>query len=353
MKSVLLIGAGVSRAAAPERTAVKFRPPLDADFALIARAAYPILYQRISSQLEEFVEDYSETLLGSLETTTTYLYLKAIDSTAKSKEHRVFLRMLELVGSVLGFTTNRIKLSPRSMLYRFLLSEFKRVESPGDLTIITFNYDLLLERALVLLGEKQHCETFVFPHSYRLPKVAATPGIDGLPTFPSHSVSGNGMAILKLHGSINWQSVHTSQKPNPSALFNPNRELHVIDSQMASSRLSWVRNQRRMYLQPIIVPPISGKRRMMHTGVLALWRAAADALREADRIVIAGYSCPPLDLEARFLLGENLRANKEKRVYIIDPNAELVARYVPLCGVNHITTYTSIRDWVEDAPSAP
>ena len=353
MKTVLIIGAGISRAAAPERAAIRNRPPLDVDFAQIALAAYPEQFKKISDQLKAFVADYSETLLTSLETTTTYLYLKALDSAPKSAEHIAFLQLLELIGLVLAHTTNRIKLAPRSLLYRFLLSELKRVPNPQDLTIITFNYDLLIERALLLLGQNQHCETFVFPHSYRLPKVAATPGISGLEKFPTRAGHGKGIALLKLHGSINWQSVHTSQLPNPSALFNPKRELHVINSPMARATLSWIRRRRRVYLQPIIVPPISGKRGTMHAGIPVLWKLAGQALREADRVVIGGYSCPPLDLEARFLLGENLRANKAKRIYVVDPNPDIVSRYVPLCGVDHITNYRSLRAWVDDSAKYP
>ena len=87
----------------------------------------------------------------------------------------------------------------------------------------------------------------------------------------------------------------------------------------------------------------------MHEDILPLWSRAARALREADRIVIAGYSCPPLDLEARILLSENLRRNEKKRVYVINPDFRTASVFQPLSGVEHITIYSSLADWTSDA----
>ena len=72
------------------------------------------------------------------------------------------------------------------------------------------------------------------------------------------------------------------------------------------------------------------------------------ALQKADRVVVAGYSCPSLDLEARILLSENMRANLDKRVYVIDPNPSAAVKFLELCGVDHITIYTSIDGWIRD-----
>ena len=104
-------------------------------------------------------------------------------------------------------------------------------------------------------------------------------------------------------------------------------------------------------MHPVIVPPVSGKRGMMHRDILPLWERAGSALSSADRVVIAGYSCPPLDLEARILISENLRKNSKKKLYVIDPNPAAVASFVELCGVDHATLYTSIKDWLRDAPT--
>lgn len=352
MKTVLLLGAGVTRAARPN-IALKRRSPLDADFFEIARAVNRNRTIRVLRSLRRLVGDYADTLSQSLETATTYLYIKAVDASTGSAHHTAFLSLLSLLNEVLARTTNDIPVGTPSLTYRFLLSELSRVEKPEEMAIITFNYDLLLERALHSLALRGHDGAFYFPGCYRLAGVERAPPIRGSDQFASVSYDHNGIAIFKLHGSMNWQSKHTSSRPTSSVLLSPKRELHVLNSTSIPTSLSWRRRRRRVHMKPIITPPVSGKRGMMHRDLVSLWERAGQTLQEANRVVVAGYSCPPLDLEARILLSENMRANRGKRVYVIDPDPVVAARFLELCGVDHITIYTSIADWVRDAKLYP
>ena len=346
----MLLGAGVTRSARPA-ISMKDRPPLDKDFFDIALRVKPKIGKRVLDCLESLVGEYSNTLRQSLETATTYLYIKAIDSSSGSRYHEGFLDLMLLLGAVLAETTNPIKTGPASLIYRFLLGELGIVGSSDDLSIITFNYDLLFERVLEEISDHGgRDDVFVFPGCYRLNGITKITGIKKSQKFLTEDYGHNGVAVFKLHGSLNWQSTHTSPKPTPRALFSTKRELHVIDTTMISAALSWKRGLRRVYMKPVIVPPISGKRGMMHSEILSLWEKAGKALASADRVVIAGYSCPPLDLEARILLSENLRSNFAKKVYVIDPNPGAVSSFVDLCAVDHTTLYTSIKDWIRDFP---
>lgn len=167
MRTVLLLGAGVSRAARP-RIALNSRAPLDADFFHIAIAGFRQQADTVLRCLHSLVGDYADTLSKSLETATTYLYIKAIDSPSGSPYHRGFLDLLALLSSVLARTTNPIPVGPRTLLYRFLLSELRQAERFEDLTIITFNYDLLLERILESIAMHGHEGAFWFPACYRM-----------------------------------------------------------------------------------------------------------------------------------------------------------------------------------------
>lgn len=348
MKTVLILGAGASRATRP-KAPLSTRPPLDADFFDIASSVDRRKADEVLDSLRSLVGDYAETLSKSLETATSYLYLKAIDSPAGSPYHAAFLALLSLLRTVLAATTNPASVGPRSLLYRFILSELRNVPAPEDLTIITFNYDLLIERTLESIANHRRPGTFFFPGCYRISDIGRTTRVTGEPQFATNEHDFRGVAVLKLHGSISWHSNHTSDTPTPSALVNPARELHVVDSTKVSPHLTWRRNARRVYMKPIIIPPVSGKRGMMHRKVLPLWQRAGVALQEAERVVIVGYSCPPLDLEARILLSENLRANRQKRVYVIDPAPAAGVKFIDLCGVDHMTIYTSIENWIRDA----
>jgi hypothetical protein len=348
MKTVIILGAGFSRAAGGN-CAIAKRPPLDADFFQVARASERKSYEKVTEVLKDLVGDYAHTLTASLEASAAYLYLKAIDSSTGSVYHKGFLNILKLLNTVLANTTNGLPISPRSLLYRFLLSELKKVEKAEDLTIITFKYDLLAERTFDAISEKKGAEVFSFPGCYRLNDIARVPHINGYETFKNMNRNHQGVSILKLHGSLNWQSKHTSPLPKPSALFSPSRAMHVMNSPMIATSLSWKPKKRTVYMKPIIVPPVSGKRNMMHNSMYPLWKSAGKALEKADRIVVAGYSCPPLDIEARILLSESLRLNKNKKLYVIDPNPQSAAKFIEICGVDHSTIYTSIKDWVRDS----
>jgi len=222
----------------------------------------PGLHRDVINALDDFVGDYSAVLMSSLEVATTNLYLKALDSVKGDPQHRAFLDLLRLLNRVLAETTNHLKTGHRSLLYRFVFGELQKLDDPSDLTVITFNYDILIERVLQEI-DSHHSGTFLFPGCYRLGALTAsnTLGVEGFPDFHSHDPDHEGVQVLKLHGAINWQSTHTSSNPASSAITRPNRELRVVDSTNLPTSLSWKRkNQKRVYMQPIIVPPVSGKR---------------------------------------------------------------------------------------------
>jgi hypothetical protein len=139
MKTVLILGAGLTRAAHP-KSGVKKCPPLDGDFFDIARLVDPNLTDGVLKCLESLVRDYAKVLSRSFETASTYLYIKAMDSKIGSPYHHGFLGLLTLLNVVLSATTNSLKTSPQSLTYRFLLSELNKeaLEEPSDLTIITY-----------------------------------------------------------------------------------------------------------------------------------------------------------------------------------------------------------------------
>ena len=347
MSTVMILGAGVPRAAGRKRP-LKRRPPLDRDFFEVARAGKYRGYHDVIKCLESLVGESPTILTQSLETAATYLYLKAIDSSSWSKYHTGFLRFLILLNSVLSMTTNTLPRGHSSLVYRFLLNELNKLEDPSELTIITFNYDLVIENVLDEIVKNGRPGVFVFPGCYRIEDYATISNPKDQQRFLAKGKEFNGVGVLKLHGSMNWQSLHTSRNPKTNALFNPKRELHIINSKKISTNLVWKRKKRTGYLKPIITPPISGKRGMMHASTLKLWNRAADKLRGADRIVIAGYSCPPLDLEARILLSENLHRNQSKKVHVIDPDPKSASKFFDLCGVNHATIHLSIQSWLDD-----
>ena len=131
----------------------------------------------------------------------------------------------------------------------------------------------------------------------------------------------------------------------PKALFNPNRPVTILNHPGVAYSLSWKKGKRTTYIQPIILPPVTGKRGLLHSAMEPVWNAGANALRGARRVVIFGYSCPPLDFEARMLLGENTPSEILKELVVIDPNPEVVGHFMTICGAKNATVFSSIQSY--------
>jgi hypothetical protein len=94
-----------------------------------------------------------------------------------------------------------------------------------------------------------------------------------------------------------------------------------------------------------IVPPAALKgQRLVEPVTRELWRRAAEALTEADRIVMVGYSLPQADHSVVGMLAEGIRG-RDVQIEVVNPQpAEVVGRLVRL-GVS--PTAVSVTDGTE------
>ena len=154
----------------------------------------------------------------------------------------------------------------------------------GKNTIISLNYDLLIEEALRRLD---------IPFSYGI----TGPGveIDGSAGVAEHAP--NACPILKLHGSINWAQT------NGGMVVLRDYE-QVRDGQQS----------------PFLIPPTW--RKAATDPLLAVWNAAVSAITKATRLVLVGFSIPPADQHFKYLIGAGLKENSSLRsVHSVDPRA--------------------------------
>jgi hypothetical protein len=183
-------------------------------------------------------------------------------------------------------------------------------------TIITFNYDLVLERSLVqelmsdftLTGESDlpfdnfvlryhyppvpdiayRLEPYIYQRTYIPQKRNILKGID------AGSTQSNPfeIEILKLHGSLNFY--------NPKQAKDPHYNF--------------------MYLapDPYILPPVFNKMSSDSPG--KMWERALAHLRQAKNIVIVGYSLPQTDIYMQYFLKAGVGPNVDlNRIFVFDP----------------------------------
>jgi hypothetical protein len=153
-----------------------------------------------------------------------------------------------------------------------------------DSTVVTTNYDELIERAFKDLsgGEVGHGSLYSVPITNALTRVATVFGGEVIGPFK----------LLKLHGSLNWYySGRDSYYGEPifdAAVrtgWNTNLDL-IDDAEMAVSDKT-----------PLVIPPTFGKSSFFQNEtILTIWRNAWQAVTNADRLICIGYSLPRSDL---------------------------------------------------------
>jgi hypothetical protein len=184
----------------------------------------------------------------------------------------------DLIGAFREFFYQKEELRAQPNAY----DTFTRRTAGPDSSIITFNYDIALERALAKAAKWDIGNGYGFPF---------------LPNRPASEVT-----VYKLHGSVNWFKGPINDLP-PPVIFPRDLSLlgyeHLVPPGVSgeimgvddSGTFILPDPRKRFYWDPFWVP---------------LWNGAAECLRAASEVFIHGYSMPPSDVRARELLFENI-----------------------------------------------
>ncbi len=197
----------------------------------------------------------------------------------------------------------------------------REIVSPGD-CIITFNYDVSLDRELRLAGKFEAGDGYGFP----------------IETLPLNSAT----KILKLHGSASWLALMFAGITSGPFQFQPGNVLGqrpVIGKDefafLGYSDASDPAFPRGGAALPVMIMPTRSKEFFFggNTGVEyvefwdSLWRQASEALRRADRVSICGYSMPSADQRALELLLRVARKDAEVVVASGSDTPNIVKQY--------------------------
>jgi hypothetical protein len=355
---VLLIGAGAS-VSDVSTASLRSRPPLDRGFFGVARRFEPTLTQSVADYMARTYEvgitreseDYLERVMAAI-------YTDVYNPALRDEATLAFHALLKLFTARLAFTTNAIAATTRRHLYRIVTTYLAKRCRPEEITIITFNQDLQVEKMLEHITKAARWahvaeDVWRFPYCYRLgdPELGVT-----RPTSPSSTAAtfreaaadGPCIEVLKLHGSLNWYSTHNSSQPTPKAMFNQSRQLRITARVNIPKKMTLTK-QKKLYLLPVIVPPVSHKSAVLHDRLHGVWDLAERRLTAADEIIVFGYSCPPLDFESTNLLRRSQRDEAPaRRISIIDPNPDVVSRYTALMTPTRLRYYPAASYFLSD-----
>ena len=322
--TVVILGAGASRGVSYEHLS-SLPSPLDGDFFDLLQRLDPRIGDRKAvKNVLEAVSGLSREYWGSFEQAFYTLQMRAYLS-----------RKLKVGGS---FDSDSTVVTNFALCVHALLREAHGKKSkcryhesiltalgPSD-SILTFNYDLVAERAMKLRAESQ--------------SIRFEPSLYGL--------VGSGRVrklplLLKLHGSSNWR-LRTASPTHPDKHFQVlTKDWKDFDKAPGYMRIS----KRKTTAFPIFLP--FWEKRIEHMPWVALWRTALRRLQMAENVMVWGYSMPSTDVKAYVLFTMGL-ADRPINLCVIDPSPETCKKWRTLFSHAKYWEYKSAREFLRSGP---
>lgn len=250
-------------------------------------------------------------------------------------------------------------------------------------TLITFNYDCMMESVLELafgvnisvsqtfrrynlFDEKElPDEMLIYSHfnwnrplgyGFKFDEIQLQQA--GVSTFVRgsrfHSISQNKLyskPLLKLHGSLNW----FRYLPIRSIPMFPGEsvpEFGEKESEVILKRGTWwfakPPDHNGWLITPIIITPVLYKDEYYNKKPFKkIWEQAKDALSKCKKLVIIGYSFSPTDFSTKSLLIESLMENDLEELIVINPDHNLLKIVKELCHfTGGIASYSMLDDYL-------
>jgi hypothetical protein len=210
-------------------------------------------------------------------------------------------------------------------------------------SVITFNWDLLLDYELSPRGGKWHYRTF-------FETVLRDFSFNGDPNFGPDLRHG---MLLKLHGSLNWyRCTNKGCRRFSDVVF-------YEDVSWALDRLMGIGpsicETCGSEMNPLLIAPLLKKPIKDESLFRSIWGVARRKLESATAVVVIGYSLPPTDFYSAWLLRSIQKHNPNARVFVVNPSndpnhaehAKFRQRMLAVFPGDYDATFTSF-DQIED-----
>jgi NAD-dependent SIR2 family protein deacetylase len=212
-------------------------------------------------------------------------------------------------------------------------------------SVLTFNWDLLLDDAFAFFLSQQ-----TIAPSYSAKAGEAQQYNNFLSTTLKGKVHNRrevrqesyGGLFLKLHGSLNWFQCTNRKCPESGEMIfdESDRCLKRFFEQPEAC------NRCGSTTEPLIIPPLFRKPIADNWIVRSTWGLAHRKLLEAKVAVVVGFSFPPTDFFAHWLLHSTVGLREDVKVFVVNPangNTEFRARMTQIFprGFNSDFQYVS------------
>ena len=236
-------------------------------------------------------------------------------------------------------------------------------------TILTFNYDLLLEEGIRAAFSRDFTEyaqsredtdseqeieaaflrspnTALHTYSVEFDWVKPPFPQEGLVPYEKNDLGR--VPFLKLHGSLNWfeytaiPDIDVSAYEGERAVLQSIKKGQVVrDNSSYRGKDIGERDYSQphfpedggdpLFLRPLIVTPVLHKDIDSRPAIKKLWQSAHQELTGCERLVVGGYSFPPTDLHTRKLFQEAFAEHSPEEIVVINPDTCVVRIVKDLC----------------------
>lgn len=319
---VVVLGAGASISEMRSGGA-DCQPPTDIDFLQQVKERAPQQYRKLQNDFDLVWQGSEPYPLQHqrMEQVFSSAFLKVLQTSGNSIKGKAARALMDdlivCLRDTLTDTTNKAK--PDQHLG--LLSRIWN-RSPLSLDVISLNYDLLADRAL-LHGNRTGLWNWDFRSGYGF-----------LPEHHSKPSTVNDLHLHKLHGSMNWYiPIPGKTRTTP---YGKQGAVYIPRPARSKKAAAWQRRQQsRGHTKnknfPLMVPPVFEKGTQINGVLEAVWKNADRALRGATKVIIWGYSLPQTDYHSEVLFAGTARKARY-RVLAINPDRAALGRVTGVCG---------------------
>lgn len=210
-----------------------------------------------------------------------------------------------------------------SFMSLFIENDEDQLNTHKD-TIISFNYDLIIEGASYIYNWKR---------SERDPYKTTTS--DNLIQF--NTIFGKENILVEEVGQYLTQNMATPYSPPINLFSTDNEALKLIK---LHGSINWKTSSNK---QTFIVPPTWNK---SNSEIRKLWDIAYYEIKTAKRIIIIGYSFPETDIYVKSLLALALNENKIlQNIFFINPDKEITKNVCLSLLDKHFKKYCDYKEW--------
>jgi hypothetical protein len=322
-KTAIVLGAGASRGVSYAHIG-EYPSPLDSDFFDLLQRL-PKRSREDSHKIDK--DDVAVSFVLKRLKTLPHEFRRSLERTFYTLQLRAFLEH-KLTGTIPAYSDARI-MSEFARAIQALLrkahgkeickhhEKLFRTLSRGDV-ILSFNYDLVAERALRRAGEKR--DISFGPWIYAFEPIPANTDLP---------------LLLKLHGSSNWK-IRTKGFESRTTCwddFDRTPGYRAYDGEGT--------------VFPIFLP--FWDKRIEEDPWLSLWRTGCSSLQRVEQLVVWGYSLAPTDVKSEQLFSIAL-GKRNLRLCVIDPSPVTRRRWRELFADAQFWEYTSIGEFFASPP---